>query len=481
MPNQNSDKLSKPLIIFCLTMMLGMLAPGLDTTIVNVSVDTIAKDLGLQVDIAQLLVTAYVLCMGIAIPFASWLVDKFHARSLFIIIELVFGITCVICALVPNFALIMVCRLIQGFMAGCMSQLTQTSVMRATKPSQRGRMMAILSVPMTVIPVFGPTIGGIIVNWLPWQFIFWVNVPICFVAALLGLKFIPLFTPLDNKRKLDVIGNSLLAPAFALLLIGITALQNSLLTSLIAILLGLALLIIYSIYSINSAKKGKDTVLNLTLLRIPTYTSSVVAVFFCGMLATGVLFILPLFFQNDFGETPFMAGIILASQGFGIMAARLISGILLDKIDARYIASTGVVLATLGTAIFIFEAFWSNYSIFLAVLALIVRGAGQGCMFGTFTTTVYYGLTKKQIADGTTATRMMQQLGGSFGTAILAICLQMMNNNFAITFAISTLTALVVIFCVPFLKYMKNTNTLTKDDVAQEEQEIQEDEEIEGI
>jgi MFS family permease len=146
------------------------------------------------------------------------------------------------------------------------------------------------------------------------------------------------------------------------------------------------------------------------------------------------------------------------------MGGRLVSGNLIDRIDPRFVASAGVILASLGTFAFVLEAAWCQgkpgaaptaAELALVIISLVVRGAGQGCMFGTFTTTVYFGLTKQQVSDGTTASRMMQQLGGAFGTAILAICLQFTHNNFAITFIISTCTALIAAFAIPFVAVSK--------------------------
>jgi len=283
--------------------------------------------------------------------------------------------------------------------------------------------MAIVSIPALIIPILGPVLGGLIVNKLPWQWIFYINIPICIAAVILAVKYIDKDEPVNKNQPLDVIGTLLLSSFFSIIVIGISKLRTAHglenFSAITPLLIGLVLLIAYIVYALNSKI---EPVLDIQLFRFRNFSSSCVLLLVSGGILTGTLFILPLFYQQVQNTNALTAGLMLAPQGIGMLCTRGISGKITDKIGSKIVVLIAIIITIIGTIPFVFANSETN-KIFL-VIALFIRGCGLGGVSIPVMVSIYYGLTKEQVAHGTTATRIFQQIGGSVGTAVLAIILQ---------------------------------------------------------
>jgi MFS family permease len=219
---------------------------------------------------------------------------------------------------------------------------------------------------------------------------------------------------------LDIIGVLLLSPAFSILIIGISKIRSSggieNIGAFIPLAIGIILLIAFIVYGLRAKI---EPVIDLHLFKLRTFSSSTILLFISGVIITGTSFILPLFFQQIYNYTPLIAGLLLAPQGIGMLFTRGTAGKLTDKIGSRLVVLISLVLVIIGTVPFVFANTFTHY--ILLIVALLIRGAGLGGVSIPIMVSIYDGLTKEQVSHGTIATRIFQQIGGAFGTAILAI------------------------------------------------------------
>jgi len=464
--NTEEDKIDPKILKMAVIMVFGIVAPALNATIVNIAIKTIISEFNSTISVVQWITTGYILVMGIAVPISAWLVNRFSGKMVYLTSLVIFFVGSVFAAFSWNIEVLIFSRLLQGLGAGILIPTLSTVLVRHTGNAKLGRLMAIVSIPALIIPILGPVLGGLIVNKLPWQWIFYINIPICIAAIFLGVKHLEKDEPVNKNQPLDVIGTILLSANFSLLVIGISKIRTggfgniSAMTPLIA---GIVLLIAYVIYALNTKI---EPVLDVRLFKFINFSSSSIVMLVSGGIITGTLFILPLFFQQVQNSNAIMAGLFLAPQGIGMLCTRGLGGKITDKMGSRLVVIISIIITIIGTIPFVFADSATN-KIFLTV-ALFIRGCGLGGVAIPVMVSIYDGLTKEQVAHGTTATRIFQQIGGSIGTAVMAIILQnhmpanadaeMMGKAFNTVFFWSIVFAVISIIPAMFLP-MKKENT----------------------
>jgi len=422
MNKEQEEKIDPKLLRMAVIMVFGMVAPALNATIVNIAIGTIIVEFNSSISVVQWITTGYVLVMGIAVPISAWLVNRFSGKMVYLISLIIFFIGSVFAAFSWNIEVLIFSRILQGIGAGILIPTLQTVLVRHTGNAKLGHLMAIVSIPALIIPILGPVLGGLIVIKLPWQWIFYINIPICIVAIILAVKYLDKDEPLNKKQPLDVIGTLLLSATFSILVIGISKLRTGhglRGNAIIPLVVGFVLLLAYIAYALNAKI---EPVLNIHLFKLRNFSSSSLLLLVSGGIITGTLFILPLFFQQVQNSNAIVAGLFLAPQGIGMLCTRGLGGKITDKMGSRIVVLISIIITIIGTVPFVFANSTSS-KIFLAI-ALFVRGCGLGGVAIPVMVSIYDGLTKEQVAHGTTATRIFQQIGGSVGTAVLAIILQ---------------------------------------------------------
>jgi EmrB/QacA subfamily drug resistance transporter len=270
--------------------------------------------------------------------------------------------------------------------------------------------------------VLGPVLGGLIVNNLSWRWIFWVNVPFCVVGLLLAWRLMPPGAR-DRAAKLDTVGLLLLSPGIAAIIFGLSRVATSggfgQASVLVPLLGGVGLIVAFTVRAL--AMRG-DALVDIRLFRVRPFSVSTVLLFLSGFVLYGAMLLLPLYAQQVRGMTALQAGLLLAPQGIGVLASRGIAGKLTDRLGGRWVTFTGFVVVIIGTLPFTTVGVATNE--WLLAGALVVRGIGLGAVTISVMASAYEGLEKTQVAHASIITRTAQQVGGSFGTAVLAVILE---------------------------------------------------------
>ena len=286
-----------------------------------------------------------------------------------------------------------------------------------------GKMMAIVTVPVALGPILGPVIGGLILGSLSWRWLFLVNVPVVLIGIALAMWKLPDDSARRIRAKLDVIGLLLLAPGLALMLLGLSNIESgkgaASVDVLLPVIVGIALVGGFTAWSLRRREKA---LVQLRLLGRRTLATSSIVMTLSGGALFGAMLLLPLYFQIVRGTDVLTAALLLIPQGVGALLSRTLAGRLTDSLGARTVAIAGFVVMGLATVPFALSDGATN-EIWL-MITLLVRGFGMGAVMIPVMSVAFVGLERDEVPHASIITRLAQQIGGAFGTAVLAVILE---------------------------------------------------------
>lgn len=416
------ERLDPAFVRLALVLLTGVLAVVFDTTIVNVALDTLGRDLHVGVATIQWVTTSYLLALGIAVPVTGWLVDRLGGKNVWLAALTLFLAGSVAASLAPNAPSLIACRVVQGIGGGLMLPVLTTLLIQAAGGRSLGSVTALITFPVLLGPVLGPLAGGLIVQHLSWRWIFWVNVPFCVAGLILAWRLMPASSA-NRRSRLDGVGLALVSPGIAGVIFGLAQVGTDdgfgHASVLVPLLGGLALIVAFTV---RALAVGGNALVDVRLFRVTSFSAASGLLFLSGFALYGAMLLVPLYFQQVRGLDAFAAGLLIAAQGIGVLASRGIAGKLTDQIGARWVTFTGLVVVALATVPFALATTGTNE--WWLVATLVVRGVGLGAVTIPVMTSAYLGLDKSAIPHASIITRTSQQVGGSFGTAVLAVVLQ---------------------------------------------------------
>jgi EmrB/QacA subfamily drug resistance transporter len=423
-----SAKLDKATIRLLAILLLGAIPSLLDTTIVNVAIDTIGRDMHVTVSAIQWVITGYLLSFGMVIPLSGWALARFGGRATWLFALVVFLAGSVLSGAAWNIGSLIGFRVLQGIGGGLLLPVLTTLLTQAAAGRQLGRLMAAVSLPVAVVPVFGPVISGLIISNISWRWIFYVNVPFCLAAIILAWRGLPARGAQQADRqaagaaRLDVTGLVLLCPALAGLLYGLAQVSTAGGFGHVRVIVPLAAgAVLLAAFAWHALRTAVVPLVDLRLFRSRSFTGASALLFLAGLSIYGAMLLLPLYFQQDRGYSALAAGLLLVPQGVGSILPRTIVGKLTDTLGSRPVSIAGIVLAAAGTVPFALAG--AHTSEWLLGAALVVRGAGLGAATIALMVGAFQGLSKPELPHASSTTRIMQQVGGAFGAAVLVVIL----------------------------------------------------------
>jgi EmrB/QacA subfamily drug resistance transporter len=420
-PAEENEPLDPAFIKLAVILLVGVVMVVFDSTIVNVAIDSLARHLHTSVSTGQWTISGYVLALGMVIPVALWASDRFGAKQVWIGALALFMVASILSSVAWNIDTLIAFRVLQGVGGGLMLPILQNLLVEAAGGRKLGRIMALISLPTLFGPIAGPVVGGLIVSHLDWRWIFWVNVPFSITGLVLAWRGLKPSVPRKGAH-LDVTGLVLLSPGLAASLYAVTEIgikagfDHTIVIAPLAA--GVTLL---GAFTFHALRTHRPPLVDLRLFKVRSFTAATASMFLSGFGTFGALLLLPLYYQQIRGQSALDAGLLLAPQGLGMLLTRSRAGALTDRIGARPIVLAGVVLTAVGTIAYTQVGVHTNE--ILLGLSLVVRGAGLGAVLIPVMATAYLGLAPNQVPHASTVTRIAQQIGGAFGTAILAMIL----------------------------------------------------------
>ena len=402
-------------------VILGAIMSVLDTTIVNVALDTLSRDLHTPLDNIQWVATAYLLALAAVIPVSGWAASRFGARRVYIASLVLFTLGSALCGLAWSSGSLIAFRALQGVGGGMLMPVGQMVLVKAAGPRNLARVMSFIGVPIVLAPVFGPTLGGLLVQHAGWQWIFLVNVPIGALAVFAARRLMPRDRATDAGH-LDVPGLALVATGLVGVTYGLaesgsagTLAATSVLAPLIA---GAALITAF----VLRALRVERPLLDVRLFANRAFAAASVTTFALGAALFGAMILMPLYFQIVRGEDAIHTGLLLAPQGIGAAFAMALSGRATERFGGGLTALAGGLITITATLPFVLIGASTSY--WLISAAMVARGFGIGMSMMPAMTAAFSVLRPEQVNHATPQLTVLQRVGGSIGTAILSVVLQ---------------------------------------------------------
>jgi EmrB/QacA subfamily drug resistance transporter len=401
-------------------VILGMIMSILDTTIVNVALHTLGRDLHSTVAQIQWVVTGYLLSLAAVIPVTGWAARRYGAKRVYMVSLVLFTAGSALCAVAASTTTLVLFRVLQGIGGGMIMPVGQLIMAQIAGPKRMGRVMGIVAMPAMLAPILGPVVGGTILQNLHWSWIFLVNLPIGVVAFVLGWRMLP-HTDSGEAGRLDVVGLGLLSTASTAIVYGLSQLGSGSLTApavVWPIIAGLALIAVFCWHALRIERP----LLDVRLYANRVFGAASLTTFGLGAALFGAMILVPYYYQEVRHESLIMTGLLTGPQGLGMLLVMPLAGRLSERFGGGRVALAGVSVLCLGTIPLAFIG--AGTSILYISLVLVLRGIGIGFSFMPAMTAAFASLRPEQLSDATPQLNVLQRIGGAIGTAVLAVVLQ---------------------------------------------------------
>jgi EmrB/QacA subfamily drug resistance transporter len=459
-----SDRIPRTVWIISGVAMLGAVMSILDTTIVNVALATLGHQLHSAISQIQWVVTGYMLSLAAVIPVTGWAARRFGAKRVFLVSIVLFTIGSALCGLATSSTELIAFRVLQGLGGGMIMPLAQLIMAEAAGPQRMGRVMSLVAVPMMLAPILGPALGGVIIQTLSWRWIFYVNLPVGILAVTLAIRLLP--NPLPAKAdRLDFMGLGLMSTGLVGITYGLAEIGTLGTFDSSRVYLPIAIGIVLVAAFVRHALRVPNPLLDLRLYRRWNFSAASVAMFALGAAVFGAMILMPLYWQGVRHESVIDTGLLTAPQGLGMALVMPIAGRLTERLGGGAVALGGVLVTTLTTIPF--GLIGAHTSVTFLSGAMLIRGVGLGFSFMPAMTAAFATLERHELSHATPQLNVINRVGGSIGTAILAVVLQRSlagvhtlagtASAYGTAFWWSAgLTALAIIPCVVLLRAERN-------------------------
>src|SRR5271156_3369104 len=386
---------------------------SLDTTILNTAVPAISAALHVAPLSMKSVLASYTLSLAIFIPISGWVADRFGTRRVFSCAIGIFTLGSFLCGISSDIHLLVACRILQGCGGAMMVPVGRLTLVRTFAKPDLLRTMSFISIPALVAPMLGPIAGGLIVGYLQWRFIFFLNIPIGLTGLILVYLHLPDYRE-ERTPPLDVVGLILFGSGVALLsyvleIFGDHSLSAGGMSGLLV--LSIALLAGYGIHGSSLP----FPLLKLKLFSIRTFRAAVSGSFFTRLGIGGVPFLLPLLYQVGLGFTPIQSGLLVMPQAIASMGMKTIMPRILRRIGYRRVLISNTLI--LGALLMAFATIGLRTPVWAIVLLALFYGGFTSLQYTSMNTLVFADIKEEDASGASSIASTAQQMSISFGVA----------------------------------------------------------------
>jgi MFS transporter, DHA2 family, multidrug resistance protein len=416
-----------------LTVTLATFMEVLDSSIANVALPHIAGSLSASEDEATWVLTSYLVSNAIILPASAYLIGFVGRKRFYMICVVLFGISSMLCGMAPSLTALVFFRILQGAGGGGLAPSEQAILADTFPPNKRGQAFALYGFAVVCAPAIGPTLGGWITDNFNWRWIFFINVPIALLSLYLTNRLVE--DPPHIRRavqkshreglKFDYFGFGLLATGFGSLEFLLDKGQEDdwfyshvIVFFTVLCIASLITLIVWELYQLRIQKRP---ILNLTLFERKTFSIPFVLMFVLGFCLYGTTVLIPQYVQTLMGYTAELAGLVISPGAFFILLMMPVVGILVGKVDARYLICYGFGMLSL--SMFAMHTISLNSSFSYIMWVRVFQASGLAFLFIPINTVSYVGVAREQSNDVSGIMNLARNIGGSTGTALIATML----------------------------------------------------------
>ena len=406
------------LVIGTIAVSLAVFMNVLDTSIANVSIPSISGDLGVSSDQGTWVITSFAVANAISVPLTGWLTQRFGQVRLFMTSIVLFVIASWLCGLAPTLPFLLAARVLQGAVAGPMIPLSQTLLLASYPRAKAPMALSMWSMTTLIAPVAGPILGGWISDNISWPWIFYVNIPVGFVAAIATFVIFRDRDSVIRKAPIDTVG-------LGLLVIWVGSLQIMLdkgkdldwfnsTTIVVLTLIAVIALAFFIVWELTA----EHPVVDLSLFKLRNFTGGTIALAIGYGLYFGNLVLLPLWLQTDIGYTATNAGLVLAPVGLFAVLLSPVVGKFLPRIDPRKIATVAFLVFAL--VFWMRSRYTTGVDTFSLMLPTVIQGIGMAGFFIPLVSITLSGLPGSRIPAASGLSNFVRIMCGGIGTSIFS-------------------------------------------------------------
>jgi EmrB/QacA subfamily drug resistance transporter len=410
-PPAGSDDSTKKLLPWLVAVAFFM--QSLDTTILNTAVPAIAKAMDVTPLSVKSVLASYTLSLAVFIPISGWMADRFGTRRVFAAAIGLFTLGSMLCGLSTNIDMLVACRILQGAGGAMMMPVGRMTLARTYDKADLVRAMSFVAIPSLVGPMIGPVAGGLIITYLHWSVVFFVNIPV----GLLGLYFVRRYLPDYREQQthpLDIAGLVMFGGGIALLSYVLEVFGENTLTG--PQMLGLLALaaVLLAGYGIRATLTAFP-LLNLSLFRIRTFRAAVSGGFFTRLGLGGIPFLFPLLYQIGLGFSPIQSGLLVLPQAVASIGLKTFMPAILARLGYRNVLVGNTIVV--GLLIMSFATVGIDTPVWRIVVQAFILGFFTSMQYTSMNTLVYADVSGSQTSGASTIAATSQQLAISFGVA----------------------------------------------------------------
>jgi EmrB/QacA subfamily drug resistance transporter len=405
-----------PRVTVSVVYVVAMFMAIMDTTIVNVALPTISRDLSVPLDRVDGVVVGFLVSLAVFIPASGWLGDRFGTKRIFLIALALFTVASALCGLAGNFGELVVFRVLQGVGGGMLTPTGMAMLYRVFPPEERVRASRILTVPTALAPALGPVVGGLLVTAASWRWVFYVNVPVGVAGFLFGAVFLPEHREAGAGR-FDVPGLLLSGVGLGALMYALSEGPSVGWTSPVILILAVAGVVLLAVLVLVEARVAQPMV-RLRLLACDRLFASTSAVLFTGIMAfLGSLYLVALFLQDGLGLSALNAGLSTFPEALGVMGGAQVAARVYPRIGPRRMM-TGGMLGVAGSLALVLTV-GSGTSLWWMRALMLLLGLSWAQALVPLQAAAFATIDRADTGAASTLFNTGRQVGMAIGVAIL--------------------------------------------------------------
>ncbi len=403
--------------IVAIVFMFGLFMDLMDTTVVNVAVPQLSRDFNATTNAVEWTVTGYLLSLAVFIPAAGFLSDRFGTKRSFLTAMAIFIVASALCGLAQSLGQLIFFRFLQGMGGGMMTPVGTAMLSREFPGAERAKASALISIPVVFAPTLGPVLGGYLVEYVSWRWIFYINLPVGLVGFVFGLRYLREHRESYAQGRFDVAGMISGGAGAAMLLYALSEAATAGWTSQKVLGWGVAGAVCAGVF-IAIELHAHPPMIDLSLFKRPLFTLGNIMVMPAFAIFSGFIFTLTLFLQELQGHSPLEAGLIQGPAAVGTAFSLPAASRLYPKLGPRKMMTIGYGFALLTMAPFIFVK--ADTPAYVIIFLLLLRSMPFAFAMVAAQTIIFGPLESSKQGPGSSAYSTLRQVAASFGVALLA-------------------------------------------------------------
>ena len=413
---------------FLLAVMVGTMASFISSTIFNVAIPAMSHHFNLGQSRAQWVTSAFMVATTVAMLTTPWLLSRYGYRNTYLGAVVVLMLGGIGGGFSTDYSLVLLARVVEGFAAGVIQPIPAIIILHAFATNEQGRANGLFGMGVVLAPAIGPSIGGLLVDWMGWRSVFFMVVPLCIASLWLGLKYVPVSAPgggtADRKgNSLDWLGLGIVTTGTVCLLNGLVALhgqgwQQS------AFLLAVAVVCLpaFIAWERRMIAMGAKPLMDLRLFASPSFTAGCIVAFIYGVALFGSTYLLPVFMQLGLSYSASVVGSTMLPAGLVLGGVIALAGRMADRTPAHWLVIAG--LGFLALSFVLTGVLQPGSSLWLLIAYTVLGRIGLGFILPSLTLGSMRSLDKSLISQGSSTFSFIRMLGGAAGVSLCGIFLE---------------------------------------------------------